>query len=289
MGPYPPVVLPKVVAQRVPHMLRQALPQWVHSRASPLITRWLQHGVPIPLTSTPPVFFHRTIPSSHEEGVAIRDQIQEYLNSGVISPVPVAPPCIFRLMTTRRADGRFRLIADLRPLNQVVAAPKFKSEDIRTAITMVNPGDFMSTIDLKDGFLHIPVHPSHCQYLGFEWQGDYFQFNALPFGLRASPYVFGKVVREVTTMLRAAGVPVMAYVDDFLITGKSYSECARHTEQVTTLLQSLGWSINHKKSQLEPSQVREYLGFIIDSTWSAVHLKVPVKKVHSLRHDISRL
>ena len=219
----------------------------------------------------------------------MREQIQDYLDSGVISTAPVAPPCISRLTTTKRADGRLRLIADLRPLNQFVAAPKFKSEDIRTALTMVNPGDFMTSIDLKDGFLHIPVHPSHRQYLGFTWQGDYYQFNALPFGLLASPFLFGKVVREVTTMLRHAGIPVMAYVDDFLITGSSVEECARHTHQVVTLLQALGWSINYKKSHLEPSQIREYLGFIIDSTGSAVHLKVPAPKVHSIRHDIARL
>ena len=282
MGYIPPLVLPKAMARRVPHMLRQALPQWVNSCASPLITRWLQYGVSIPLISTPQPYFHHTIPSSHEEGIAIRDQIQDYLDSGVISPVPVAPPCISRLTTTKRADGRFRLIADLRPLNQFVASPKFKSEDIRTALTMVNPGDFMTSIDLKDGFLHIPVHPSHCQYLGFAWQGEYYQFNALPFGLRASPFLFGKVVREVTTMLRRAGIPVMAYVDDFLITGSSFEECARHTHHVVTLLQSLGWSINYKKSHLEPSQIREYLGFILDSTGSAVHLKVPAPKVHSI-------
>jgi len=63
-------------------------------------------------------------------------------------------------------------------------------EDIRKVKLLLQPGDWMTSIDLKDGFHHIPIHREHQQYLGMTWRGQTYAWTHLPFGLSASPYIF---------------------------------------------------------------------------------------------------
>ncbi|KAG1139408.1 hypothetical protein G6F36_015952 [Rhizopus arrhizus] len=65
-------------------------------------------------------------------------------------------------------------------------------ETIQQVSLMVQPGDYMTSIDLSDAFLHLPVHPEHRRYLRFYWKGSVYQFKTTPFGLSIVPYWFTK-------------------------------------------------------------------------------------------------
>ncbi len=53
-------------------------------------------------------------------------------------------------------------------------------------------------------------------------------------------------------------------------------------------LTNLGWAINWEKSSLEPSQAKEFLGLIINTT-SEPQFQVPTTKAHALHHNIAHL
>ena len=53
-------------------------------------------------------------------------------------------------------------------------------ESIRTSLI---PGEWVSSIDLLDTYLHIPIHPNSWKYLRFCYKAQVFQFTSLPFGL----------------------------------------------------------------------------------------------------------
>ena len=55
---------------------------------------------------------------------------------------------------------------------------------IRTSLI---PGEWVSSIDLSDAYLHIPIHPSSRKYLRFCHRSQVFQFTSLPFGLATAP------------------------------------------------------------------------------------------------------
>src|SRR5690606_15941021 len=112
-------------------------------------------------------------------------------------------------------------------------------------------------------------------YMGFAFQGRFYQWNALPFGLAISPWAFTKLVKVAVDMLRARGIRINAYVDDFLILGANPRECMQATIQTIEVLRSLGWFINPEKSSLRPAQCFEYLGMTIDTTGDLVQFKVP--------------
>ncbi|XP_073537591.1 uncharacterized protein [Phyllobates terribilis] len=44
---------------------------------------------------------------------------------------------------------------------------RFKMETIKTSIPLIEKGSVMCTLDLKDAYYHVPIHPSHQQYLRF--------------------------------------------------------------------------------------------------------------------------
>ena len=60
----------------------------------------------------------------------------------------------------------------------------------------------MATIDQKKCFYHMKVNTVHRMYLGFHFEGQYYVWNVLSFGLSVSPYFCNKIIR-----------PVVAYVD----------------------------------------------------------------------------
>ncbi len=74
-------------------------------------------------------------------------------------------------------------------------------------------------------------------------------------------------------------------MDDLIILGSSESETRSNIEQVRNLLHDLRWTINTDKSSLEPKQVKEFLGLLVDTTGEPC-FQVPHQKVHTVRHDI---
>ena len=123
-------------------------------------------------------------------------------------------------------------------------------ESIRTSLI---PGEWVSSIDLSDAYLHIPIHPNSRKYLRFCYKSQVFQFTSLPFGLATAPQVFTMIVKEVKLMALSRGLRVHQYLDDWLIRSQSQEEAQVNTRAVVDLTQSLGWIINQEKSELKPT------------------------------------
>ena len=64
---------------------------------------------------------------------------------------------------------------------------KFKMETPESIRTSLIPGEWVSSIDLSDAYLHIPIHPNSRKYLRFCYKAQVFQFTSLPFGLATGP------------------------------------------------------------------------------------------------------
>ncbi len=57
----------------------------------------------------------------------------------------------------------------------------------------------------------------------------------------------------------------MVYLDDILIIGHSEESTREAVKLVVNFFESLGFVIQGEKSILEPSQVLEYIGLVIDT------------------------
>ena len=108
----------------------------------------------------------------------------------------------------------------------------------------------MVSIDLKDSYLQVPVHPDSRQFLCFVVGGKVCQFRALCFGLSTAPQVITRVMAPVSVMLHAMGVRILRYLDDWLILTSSRSEALWARDEVLSLCNCLGIIINEAKSCL---------------------------------------
>jgi len=146
----------------------------------------------------------------------------------------------------------------------------------------------MTTIDLKDGFFHVPILPSHQALMSFQWEGKTYVFQVLPFGMSTLPWLFTRFVQATVHHLCCQGMRVMAYMDDFIIIGHSHQQALEHTTCTLSILDQLGWQVNFEKSDLMPSQSKEFLGLLVGTT-GPPSFKAPPHKSHALRHNIDHL
>jgi len=88
-------------------------------------------------------------------------------------------------------------------------------------------------------------------------------------------------------VLRAQGIKLVVYVDDYLILADSPSELVIAVETVLKVLCQAGFTIHTEKSQLKPSQKVEFLGFVLDLESGMI--RVPYQKLRSYKMDLVRL
>ena len=191
------------------------------------------------------------------------------LGKGAIKQVnPVQGQFCSSIFTVPKKGGASRPV-NLKPLNRFVLKKKFKMEGLGTLKELMRQNDWMTTVDLKDAFLSVPIHRAHRKLLRFEWQGQLYQFQCLPFGLTSAPRVFTKLIKPVMAVLRQRWVRCMIFIDDIILLSQSKEELSQITQVLVEFLTSLGFLVNKEKSVLIPCQSLTYLGFIVDSvrTW----------------------
>ena len=57
------------------------------------------------------------------------------------------------------------------------------------------------------------------------------------------------------------GIRIHQYLDDLLVRAKSHQVCLQHTQDPVKICQKLGWLVNLEKSELEPKQVFNFVGY----------------------------
>ena len=164
----------------------------------------------------------------------------------IVSPIFLRP---------KKEPGVYRVIFNLKSLNQAVTYHKFKMDMLESAIRLMKPGCFMSSIDLHNGYYSIPISPSFRKYLKFAWRGFLFQFCALPMGLTSSTRIFTKMLKPVFATLRSQyGHNCLGYVDDSFY---SVEDCCEATLHATQLFTCLRFVIHPTKSVFHPTQCLE--------------------------------
>jgi hypothetical protein len=261
--------------------------KWRQYGAPDHVINWISQGVIIPFVQSPPKCLFQNHNLTDKQRAFVDNEIKDLLKNHRISVADGVPTCVVPLGCVPKKNNQYRLITDLRHVNKFCETPKFRYEDISLLHQVLRPGDYLVTIDLKDGFHHIPISDSSAGYLGFSWKNVYYRWNVCPFGLSCSPYYFVKTLRPCIEYLRQQGVRLLCYMDDILIAA-SEEDIDNHKDLVLSVLQELGWHINFDESCLVPSTCAEYLGYLVDSVGNhcGPELRVPSYKLKKLSKDI---
>lgn len=217
---------------------------------------------------------------------SIDKEVSDLLSKEAIEP-STGPGFTSQLFVIPKKTGELRPVLNLRRLNQHLPIQPFKMETISQVVHLIKRNDFLTSIDLRDAFLHVPIHPSSRRYLQFQWRGKLYQFKVLPFGLSLAPLIFTKILKPLLRWARSHGIRISAYLDDLIIAAATKELSQKHTKMVTDKLANLGFLTKESKSSLTPSQTLQHLGYEINTT--AMTLQIPGTKIRDMRREASKL
>ena len=144
----------------------------------------LREGYRIPFRSSPtlsrePIPFTVYCPNTIR-GKALAQEVEPLLQKGAIELAPLPSlgyySCLFVVM---KASGSWRPVIDLSLLNLKVLKTPFKMETLQSVLLSVRRGDWMVSIDLKDAYLQVPMHPESRKFLRFMAFGKVYQFRSV--------------------------------------------------------------------------------------------------------------
>ena len=143
-------------------------------------------------------------------------------------------------------------------------------EGLQVVRSLLQKGDFMMKLDLKDAYYAIPIHSCHRKYLRFVYQDRVYE--CLPFGLSSAPRDFTKTLKPMLALLRSLGIRIVIYIDDMLLLHQKSQVLQRLFAQVIAFLENLGFQVKMEKCSVAPSQCLVFLGAQLDSTTMTLSL-----------------
>ena len=203
---------------------------------------------------------------TEQEMNALDSEIEKMLGKQIIAKVDWQDEqYVSNIFLRDKKDGTFRMILNLSNLNEMIDYHKFKMDTLVSALNLITPNCYMASIDYKDAYYSVPVRPDQRKWLRFTFKGILYEFTCLPNGLTSGPRLFTKLTKPVFAKLREKGHLNSPYIDDSILVGETWEECAVNVMDTVEVSMDSGWVVHPGKSIFIPTQMLEFLGFWIDS------------------------
>lgn len=206
----------------------------------------------------------------------VDDEIASLLKNGAIEPsFDDSHVCGLTIEPTKP-----RLCIDSRPVNLFVKDLDMSLPHLGTMLPLFSSNCVMFKVDDAKGYFHVLIAQDSRRFFTFRWRGKLYRYCVLPFGYKASPYIFCRLsdafARFASRMCKCL---IRTYIDDSVAVVYSPPDCTRpplrvFTEALTAVTAFLqlktkaGFFVNYKpgKSFLFPNTVMPVLGILVDST-----------------------
>ena len=175
---------------------------WQTNKCSDNVLNIITNGYVLPFISKPNLVRAPLIRSGYKalhKKQALASCIQSLLSKNTIETVENVKSLGFQSspFLVPKPHQRWRPVIDLSRLNTFLLVERFKMETPESIRASLILGEWVSSIDLSDAYLHTRIHPNSRKYLRFCHNSRVFQFTSLPFGLAKAPQVFTMIVKEV--------------------------------------------------------------------------------------------
>jgi Reverse transcriptase (RNA-dependent DNA polymerase) len=161
------------------------------------------------------------------------------------------------------ASKRWRIVEDYRQLNVTIRDEVFTPPSVQELIDIVgNNNKYYCSIDLRQGFHHIPLKASDRQKTTFSTGGlgGKLQYRVLPYGLKHSGQVIKRTMEKILRGL--INKICLVYVDDILIFAETFDKLLANLDDVIGRISSEGGSIDLGKSKFLGEEI-DFLGHTI--------------------------
>lgn len=220
------------------------------------------HDVEHFLETTGPPVTNRFRRLDTEKLTAAKKIFEEWESSGIIQRSSSAWASPLHLV--KKKDGSWRPCGDFRRLNLVTSEDKYPVPNMGDFAGQMENCKIFSKLDLKNGYLQVPLHPAAIPKTAIITPFGLFEFRRMPFGLKNAGMSFQRLMDRVLS-----GLPfVFVYIDDILVASPDLASHLVHLKAVFQRLKDAGLVLNIAKCEFAKSSV-EFLGHRISSAGSA--------------------
>ena len=135
---------------------------------------------------------------------------------------------------------------DYRKLNAVTKKDSYPLPRIDETIEKLTGCKWFSALDLPSGYWQVQMDQRDKEKTAFSTGMGLWQFNVMPFGLCNAPATFERLMEQVLQ-----GLPTqvcLIYLDDILITGKSFVDHLSNLRQVLDRLRDVNLKLSPENS-----------------------------------------
>ena len=143
-----------------------------------------------------------------------------------------------------KKDGGYHLVINLKMLNQFVPFLHFKMEGLSQLEQLIQEGDCMFKLDLKDVYFNVPLDWNSRKFVRFQWKRFLYEFMRLPFGLGSTPRGFTKLLKILTSLMRKINNRMIIYLYDMYILSHTLQEVYISQDTFICLPRNLDFVIN---------------------------------------------
>ena len=206
------------------------------------------------------VVYRRQYRHTEEQHKQVDEEVEKLLKSGVIkeSTSPFNNPV---LMVPKSEPGKWRFCLDCRYINDLTEDQYFPIPLIDEAMDSLAGSTIFTDMDMTSGYHQVDLDDETSDMCAFSTRKGHFQYKKLPMGLRGSGMTFQKMVTLL--MSGMLHTEVLAYLDDFILFGRSVEQHMGTLREVLSRLRKAGLKLKPRKCNLFQDEL-VYLGFLVN-------------------------
>jgi hypothetical protein len=175
------------------------------------------------------------IPEAHHEEVD--RQVKQMLEDGIIAP-STSPFNFPLLVVPKKVDAsgkrKWRVCIDFRRLNDVTIGDSYPLPNIQDMLDKLGRSRFFTALDCASGYHQMPIAQEDRKKTAFSTSTGHYEYNRMPFGLKAAPATFQRLMNNVLSGL--IGFRCLVYLDDIVLFGETIEE---HNEKLRNVFDRL--------------------------------------------------
>ncbi|XP_013385929.1 uncharacterized protein K02A2.6-like [Lingula anatina] len=190
----------------------------------------------------------------------VEAELERLVADGVLRPVQhsdwAAP-----IVPVLKPNGEIRICGDYKlTINTASRVERYPIPSIDDLYASLSGGQYYSKLDLSHAYQQICLHPDSQLLTTINTTKGLFAYTRLCYGIASAPGIFQRLMEQVVQNIPMVSV----YLDDILVSGRSYEEA--HTNLITVLqrLQEAGLRLRKEKCTFMQRSV-VYLGHRLDS------------------------
>lgn len=238
-------------------------------------------------TADPPQYEERNHRMTAEHTSFANEEVTNLLRVGAVRRAAVKPRVVMPLAVASNSKGKLRLVYDARYINLFCDPETLVYDSLRIFHRGIGVGDKLVSLDHKSGYHHWPLSEASKTYMGFKWDGQYYEFECLPFGWSPACLAYQTASSVVAGFLRQARIHGLVYLDDFafsILASANEAEQRRIVWLVMAVMYLAGFVVSLTKSSLVPGTTLVILGFGVDTV--AQRFFVPEDKLQRILQSL---